>query len=491
MNKEIQDILTELYRNEPGLKKYHKELEKTAEAILAARPKVTLAEEFRAELRRELMKKAQELSMASKEGRGFFELFFEKKMHYALGALILVAVLSVPFAYTLKKRDGITLISPGVQIAQKESRAFGDFSRLAQADGNAAGEDAVKGFGGGGGRGSAESMMIAPGMPAPEIVRYEFSYSGDVISIDSETMPVLRRTKAGNSSSQLASVLQGVDFGIIDLSTFSRKSVQNISFFEDSENGYMVSVNMEEGTIFINEYYRGVGVPEMYRPVEPQEVPDDATLIAIADAFIGKHGISLDGYGDPEVNSSWRTAYAATSDKENFYIPEIMQVTYPLLIDGRAVYEEGGGIKTGLMVGINIRKNRVSSVNGLSQLQFESSQYPIVSDMERVLEIAETGGRFSYLPENPSRTVTFQLSEPELAYMRTWDYSEGRNTELYVPALVFPVVNETEEYFYKENVVVPLVEDFLREGSDGPVRIMPLMEDLPDDAVSSDIVPAE
>jgi hypothetical protein len=120
------------------------------------------------------------------------------------------------------------------------------------------------------------------------------------------------------------------------------------------------------------------------------EIPPDSRAIEIADTFFKKFSISLESYGKPVVNNDWRREYDRASDKSAVWIPRSISVTYPLIIEGREVFEEYGQPK-GITVSIDIKTSLVTDIYGIEKLDFNASNYATETDVSKILEVAKNG----------------------------------------------------------------------------------------------------
>ena len=97
MNKnKIKEILEELYLIDESLKEHQVELEKIIEKLLAAKPKVEINEQFKQELRRELLARIEEIKgQESVSPNKFMNIFSFNRLSYALvgGALAIALVI--------------------------------------------------------------------------------------------------------------------------------------------------------------------------------------------------------------------------------------------------------------------------------------------------------------------------------------------------------------------------------------------------------------
>jgi hypothetical protein len=116
------------------------------------------------------------------------------------------------------------------------------------------------------------------------------------------------------------------------------------------------------------------------------------------------------------------------------------------------------------------------------KVNYESSNYKIVTDADKILTIAQRGGMYGdYQGEGADKTVEIELGTPSIALMRYYSYNnETQNSdELFMPCYVFPInnISDKEIYFYKKNIVVPLAEDIFKEINTDPVpEPMPLLK---------------
>lgn len=345
-----------------------------------------------------------------------------------------------------------------------------------------------------GGGGTADAKMVSGIMPPFEFKNYKFEYKGE-LSVGSSSAEVLRRIKTINTGVDAGSLLASLNFGPANLSSFSGMAMQSASFIQKEELGYNINISFDDGSVSIGQNW------EMWpagkcgsdqscfdaQRVKYEEVPSDADAIAIAESFVKDHGINISMFGAPEVNNFWRTSYDAAPDKASYYLPETVDVVYPLELDKLGVYDEYSGQKQGLVISVHVKTKRVASAYGLTTQAYESSSYESETDTKKILSYAEVGGINSYRSEG-AKTETLELGEPTRGFIRYYNYVSiasaslgNRNEELLVPALIFPIKNipKDDPNFYRTSVIVPLVKEVLDErlknSGGGPVRI--LMED--------------
>jgi hypothetical protein len=323
------------------------------------------------------------------------------------------------------------------------------------------------------------AKMIAPGDWTPTV--YKHVYKGEALEGLTDRVDVYRRTRGAGGP---VSSLLGQDLGLMDLGAAKSASVQSFTIAEDRENGYVINVNPEEGTINIYENYLKWTYPERscadqacfdsFR-LKEGDMLSDAEAIRIADAFLAEYGVSKEGYGAPVVRDDWRSMYLRTADKAGFWFPDVAAVVYPQLVDGKPVYDESGA-PYGLNVNVNVRHKRASGLWNLSTRNFQVSSYAAETDAERLIGIAEKGGVSGdqWMPEG-AKVVEVELGTPSVAYSRVWLWNGGVSGELSVPTLVFPVLNAPQEY-WRQNVTVPLAKELLQAPGGGGGIPMPLLE---------------
>lgn len=439
-----------------------------------------------------------------------------KRLNLIAGLAIIIAFLVIPVLYYMGK-EPLKLstddkVGFGFSIKESEPNAFGSLALNQSTDGemqdavssyarieSGGGDESVQAIGMGGGGGVAAPMMatndvmvegVEKIMIAPAPTYYKFVYNGDELNLTENEMEVLKRIKEPKSSESFVSAIKNMNLDLVDIGSFHDMKVQNINFLEDRDFGYAVYINLLEGSININQNWQRWKHPnsecrdrdcyESFR-LKESDMLSDAEVISISDNWMTKYNVSTDIYGKGEIDNDWRIYYARAENKSNYYFPEQVSVIYPLIINDKIVYTEGGR-KNGLQVSVDIRQKKVSNMNGLASRQYESSMYKIETNEKKILSFVERGGwnrRYSYYMEENPKAVEVPVGEPELAYINMWQHKDNESTELLVPALVFPVLKVPEGvYVYEKNIIVPLTMDILGEigrGFPGPIP-MPLIE---------------
>lgn len=323
----------------------------------------------------------------------------------------------------------------------------------------------------------ASDSMIAPYEP----ILYRYVYSGSGLDLKDPKLAVLRKDNQRFQSSELASLLQGFHISGFDIGAFTNLRLDNMTLSEDTQYGHQISIDLNAGTISMYRDYAKwpqstCQTDECFQKERPSlsDMPTKENIVAIASDFIAKYQIDTAHYGEPVVNEDWRADYDRASDKSTVYIPDTVSLTYPLVIDGKSVYEEYGAPK-GLMLSIDIRSKRVSDFSGMEKLDFLASDYAADTDFEHMKSLAEKGGRYTPSYQTGSgKTVDVSLGTPTLSYVHLSEYKDGKSSEYLVPALVFPVTSTPKEgEYFQKTVTIPLVKDFQTTQNSG---IMPMMK---------------
>jgi hypothetical protein len=492
---DLDVVLEELYALDPALRSQAPSIRKLAEELLAAKPDAAVDEAFVTRLRLEL--KAR---IASRPSTNPFVTFFTMPTNKYLVPGLAILAIAVIGAATLSTLQRPSVVSNGSgKIAYEPSVErvdAGAFGSLVGQPGGArpeSGGGGAMGLGAGapqtssptaaalppmaGGSVASDKMLVAPDY-TPTI--YAYTYKGEALTGLSPQVDVYLRTR--NVGAAPVGALTDYDLGLMNLAAAKGASVQSFSIAESREDGYIINVNPEEGTINMYENYLTWTYPERacadeacfnsYRLKESDMIADEES-IRIADAFLAEYGVSKDGYGAPTVRAEWRAQYLAAADKSNFWFPDVVTVIYPQVIDGKPVYDEGGA-PYGLNVNVNVRHKRAAGLWNLSTRNFQVSSYAGETDAAVLIGLAEKGGVYGdqWMPEG-AKVVQVELGTPQIAFSRVWQWNGSIGNELTVPTLVFPVLNAPQD-FWRTNVTIPLAKELLQPPKGGGGVPMPV-----------------
>ncbi len=528
MSKTLQQIIDELITLDPELKQYEKQLPEIIQSILSLKPEIKIDAVFKNELKNKLEEKMSQINNQK------FNWNFMKKINYALGAVVMLLVLSVPLWFYQQKQTPKNNIEFNKLTINKV--ADGAFGQLSYADnGQAANENggiAYTGIAaedldsrissteasapsmapmasGGSSVGStgemAKTSLIAPDvMPPYRPTYYQYVYQGDNFDLNETEMAVLKRLKGQNAKASF----DNFNLGLLDLASFGDSGLNNFNIIQDKKFGYSIYVNLVEGSISLSENWeKWYDQNYLPREIKSSDVPDDATVIAMTDQFLAEHNINTDIYGEPEVQKNFYnimpmlkedvmnqggqgdvamadpgvstedsvdTPVAGVGQADNkmaqiYPVPNNVSVVYPLMIEGKQVYDDWGN-KQGLQLNINLEFNKVSSMYNLMSQNYQSSNYKMETDKDRIMKLLRFGSiyyysnflEFSGYPEDQIDIIDVAVGTPKIEYVKTWQYKNNSSEELLVPALVFPILNpEKTNDLYKKNVVIPLSQEII------------------------------
>ncbi len=462
----IQIILDDLYKIDPSLKVHQPELIKLIEELIKAKPDVLINEQFRQELKQKILKMAQQIKEGTLANEHQFPWAMSIKqlfapVGYAIAGAALVLLLGLPFI--INQPTVLDLEQPfAFEVDKKGESAFG---LLAMTDDNSVQTEEALGMGGGGGvfyaptseQAAAKSTDSAIAMPAPdiEITNYRFVYQGEDLPVIEQKMNVYKRINDESTAKSLASYLSQVNFDGFNVSKLQNAKVQNISFAEDEAKGYQVSIDFNEGYVSFNQNWTDRGVSYIEERQTAVPTVDSQKLIKAADNFVKKYDIDLTGYGPAE-----------SIQRQGSYYSEVV---YPLIINDKPVYEQYGQ-KSGISLSVDLSNMKVSGLWGLRTQKYQSSLYQTETDTAKLLFRTQQSNYY-YKYDNPSKTIEISLNTPAIAYVRFLNYRDGKSEELLAPALIFPVEKSQDvEYFYQENIIVPLIKElFDSQLGGGPV----------------------
>ncbi len=503
MTHDDDDLLEELFRLDPALRPHREQLIPLIERLRQSKPDVKPDAAFVSELRRHLLAHADTLQTPSSTWQML-------RLPSAVFALLLI-VIALPLAYL-----GIMRSLP--QTAQYPSSGTPLFAyNLKPAPANAFGSlkdfqpGAQEQLGRGGGgpvtapatpspmaQATNDSTMAAPSaapslaapmtkiggtsgrmMINPQIERYEFSYSGAMLPLADATVSVLRRER-GMSLTDLSSLRDALNLGTLDLSTFHNTAADSISLIQQGDFGYLINVQLRDGSVNISQNWETWPHPEMnckddacyqkYR-TKAADIPSDDALIRIADAFVAAHKIDLTHYGKPEIDASGKNQIAGTPSADMpVYFPDSMSVIYPLQIEGKTVYDQGG-MKAGIRVNVSVREKKVSDVWGIQSQTYSQSSYNAVTSQKDITDYLSHLGEIptNTLPQDAKvHTTTVTLGAPELGYMTYFKYDNATSQELLVPALFFPAAHVSGSgSYWQQRIAVPLAKELLQQPNGG------------------------
>ncbi|NTU99347.1 hypothetical protein HGA64_05100 [Candidatus Falkowbacteria bacterium] len=326
--------------------------------------------------------------------------------------------------------------------------------------------------GAGGGTAGVQSKMLSSVMPPFEFKNYKFAYKGGEIKLPGEQMDVLKRVKDGDFGVNAPSLLKNLNFGAMDLSGFNSAKLQSLTFVQKEDLGFFINILLDDGSINLSQNWEAWPAGKCgsdqscydAQRVKLEEIPTDTEAIAIADQFAKDHNVNMSAFGTGEVTNYWQAAYDSAPDKTSYYLPETVDVVYPLKINDQYVYDEYSGAKQGLVISVHVKTKKVASMYGLTTQNYDTSSYGVETDVKKLISYAEAGGVNAYTAEG-AKTETLDLGEPTYGFIKYYNFKDNKSEELLVPALAFPINNppKTDPNFNRKSVIIPLVKDIIDE----------------------------
>ncbi|KKP92161.1 MAG: hypothetical protein UR94_C0004G0022 [Parcubacteria group bacterium GW2011_GWA2_36_10] len=339
--------------------------------------------------------------------------------------------------------------------------------------------------------GAVDGKMIAPdSMLIYQPTYYQYVYQGDEFSLNDEELAVLKRIKPASPSQgggeNAKNNFGNFNLGLLNLNSFADAGLNNFNIVQDKKFGYSLYINLFEGSISLSENWaKWYDTNYAPREFKNTDIPADDAIIALTDNFLAEHDIDAKLYGQPEVQKNNYNLMLPMAKAEDTAVSSIypvsnsVSVIYPLLLDGKQIYDDWGN-KQGLQLNVNLEFNKVSSLYNLNTQNYQSSNYKMETDKEKILKLLRNGSIYPYYnyQETDTKIVEIPVGTPKLQYVRTWQYKNNINDELLVPALVFPILNpQNSDNPYKTSVVIPLAKDIIdqaqnQDNGGGPIRVM-------------------
>lgn len=486
MDKNIKQILIELYELEPALKNNEEQLVLIVQKLLSSKPDTKFDKAFAKRLKSELL--------GQKQSSNLLNFNIMHKFGYAIGGAALASLLMLPVFINknlagtsfvtdtgFNNRNTITLVGEqafgelGVVTTGGVGSALSALSSYyapteESADANAKVAELTRAQAGGGG---FAGIAANTSMPAPFPIddggyrvatEFRYVYEGEDVDLGVDKLEVLRRVV---NPSRVGGLASQFGLGLIDLQKLGQMNFENVSM-TGANSDYRVNINLNLGEISLSKDFNGFAEPEAYRALDGSAIPSDEELIRIADSFVTRFGIDLTGYGEPQVAPGFRQSIELSRTNSGYYLPEIVNIIYPLEIRNTKAYDQGAN-PYGISININLRTKEAMQVYGLTVQQYEASLYPIKTDITELIKYSY-GERF-YPDGFEIKYVDVKLGTPELVFVQSWTYNEkSGESQLLVPAFKFPVLEKPEGHpYYPDSIIISLVDEFSGRGD---IRIM-------------------
>ncbi len=452
LQKRITEVLEELYSLDTKFKVHEPKLRELVEALLLSKPDTHFDEHFARTLRASLIPKTKKSSILSP-----YRPHLISKLAYGVSGGLVTLMVIIPLAFVLTKKA--TVFAPGQvknetvgialtpQISSKGNNAFGSLA-LASSTGSSPARAAKV-------QDSTSTLAVNPQMTTmmavtdlsttseeqastslqAKVPSKKYIYEGATFALSDAQGNVLKRTTGVDSRKQLTSLIGSARFNLPNISTFSNLNLRTIDLSEDKKEGYSIHIDADQGSVTFTQ-----NSPTWVQSTTTatSTALDAQALVAIASAFVKDHGIDTSIYATPFVGHGSTT------------------VVYPLLLNGKEVYGQDG-YQYGMQITVDTQAKKVARVDNLTSQIYESSQYVLETDPEQILVIVNSlyGGE-----GQGSTSQKISLGTPKQVFMRSITSTTATSSELYIPALLFPIKDS------QEVILIPLVKDFLVKGKD-------------------------
>ncbi|MDD3284732.1 MAG: hypothetical protein PHZ07_04015 [Patescibacteria group bacterium] len=451
----IEKILEDLYIIDPELKNYEFDIKNIVLELLKSKPNIKFDKKFAIKLKNNLTSDKREIKNS--------DINFVQKFVYVFIGATLCTILIIPLSYyVMNNKNSNNNFALGFipHINTLKDKAFGNLSLQQEQVADVA-RDEVRVVTELGVRGGINNVTIpSPAtksmiMPSMDRISYNYVYNGDDFDIKDSRMDVFSRNKKFNLV--VPDFLNSFDLGLLDLSKFENSMLQNFTIEENIEFGHVVNVNFQEGAVAIFENSKWSNLYS--NSLKMSDIPSDEDILKIVDDFIKEKNINLDFYSKPYIDNTWKI-YQQTDDKGEIYVPETMSVVYPMILNDKIVYDQGG-IASGLIINVNIRYKKVASISNLKLQNYDKSLYDCETDKDKILQFVQNGGINSRQYYQSEESIDLNLDTPEQIYIYYYKYDNEENQELIVPALRFKVKKIDESNFAPQYIIVPLVKELL------------------------------
>lgn len=469
MQTSIDKLIEELYASDPSFREHEPELRALLTSVMMHKPSPVINEQFIVQLKTRLMNEQPVRTSYS---------LLRWWPAVAIPAVAALAVFVYPHIHPSSTNSSHT---PLVTITAVGQHAFGtlasaNITRTSGSQSAYALDAAVK---------TSESNGAVPAttttVDKPSATDYKypvFTYDGTI------TIPhadVLKRNKS--IGSPLLS--NTANLSLLSLSSFGDLQASQVTFSQQTTDGYTVYVDAQQGTVSI---YRSVpmyattdvatgssGSVSVNASGTVTTIPDsttntgapklsDADAIAAATSFLKNHGISTEGYGTPVVQSSLYPVMMLDSAANMPMRPVVasVMVVYPWVVNNLPVYDESGTL-FGVQVTVDASTKTVQSVYNLMTRTFSASTYTVTSNVSAIKDYLSRGGWMWSKLDASMPTVTITTEAPTQVYMLSRYQLNGNSDDLLVPALRFPIRSKDQSVAGRQSVIVPVIDDLLAE----------------------------
>ena len=437
----IEEILAELYAIDASFKRHEADLRLLVKRLRLAKPDFSVDDAFVRRLRSDILHGGKPKPVGFLMRSYFVQVSKNLFRSSALGTAVAL-VLLVPLAYAaqLYRQNHLknyqvdnALVSLGQQqeISYKPQNAFGTValtvvSTTSPATSTPMLPTASLMSAASATSSATSSVALAVKTTIASTTSPAYLFVGVPTPLNKPTANVVETDTSSAARSELLSNIQSLGFELTDMTSIANTndSVGVIEVQETKPFGYIVSMNLNKMTIQISKN-PATWLNRNDLPLTPDTNATDT--VAVANVFLQAHNINTSNYGSPVLWSENSASSTAT-------------VLFPLIIDQEKVYNIDGN-PYGMLVSVDQKLQKVTSVTGISLQRYTASPYPIETNFSNILAAlhATTTVATSTIAHATSTPPLPRLTTPRAGLIR---YVTG-SQEFFVPGLVFPVASST------------------------------------------------
>lgn len=498
MKWNIQEILDELYQIDASLKSNENQLKTIIQKMMDVRPEPKINAEFKKSLHKEILHTFQQKKIQTfKKSPNFLEILTWIIGWASLAAVGIFSIQNFPQSTPpeqIANTNTQKVFAFQTNIKKVNDTGFGDIKLPAATQQNGvpetqamtktsnvslkatppawdalpmvwwAQEKKIVTFA------PQENLQIADSDEyIPEMYRYNFTGS---LNIDLQNkLPVYKKETTKQDTNDLAKYISNIKFSGMNLNLFQNLSVGSITLNEEKDFWYQLNVDFENATLNIWKNFAKW-------PQDPSEVKksniSEEEIITIATTFMTQYGIDISWYAKPVLEKTPDMAIAreVSSDANTMpYYNSNRSVIFPTIIDGHTISNEWGGV-SGVRVDIDTTQKKVIWVSWLSVSTYLKSDYEMETQTGNILKVASKWGRYGIYDYGTQKVkyIDVNIENPEIKYILSSIYKDGKYEEYLVPAIIFNVKKgENNLSYVSDTISIPLVKSFYTYDSAGNI----------------------
>ncbi len=488
MRKNIKKILAELYEIDSSLKDKEKELEIFIDKMLELKPNIKIDAKFKENLRKRIYDEieAKNKDILKSSNKFNFSNFFAYIFSFVWLAIFWIFFYTfIVWNFDFSKNNEEKKIIAFWNSIKEIKWWFWDLSNLSKAkisnwfENISASSDtsSIK---------NKDNVPIAKiwentleqrqldhtmpllldEVPIFEVYRYNFTWD---LNLDlKDFLPIYKQEFDNKTNSFLIDSIKKLSFNGLSFDKFKNLNISNISLNEDKNYWYIFNINTSNNSLEISKNYSKW--PDFdYNTESKNIILDENEIFSIVRDFIKKYNIDLSNYWKAIIEKTYLEVLNSFKTKNIFpdYLNQSVNVIYPLIIDQKEIYDDTWK-KTGVFFEIDLKEKKVSRVYWIESHNYLKSDYQVETNKDNILRKAKEWW-MNWLHENYDspdniKYIDLNLKNPKIVYISYYKYIKIWFSEKYLlPAIIFEIdKNNLWDWFYKDNIIVPLPKDFYK-----------------------------